>query len=148
MTHDESTTPARLRKTRRVRRALAAVVVAAAVAAAPLTNASSAKASVWDPHVTLWGYAACHPAPLAWEVAAQDVWFYVEATGEREEATVNKWSEFFSVTLNTIPSGGSWVQVFEYCNMPGSTPGWRLVRDQWVSRPWVTDFSGPYIFDA
>lgn len=135
-------------KRRSWRHAAATIVAAGALGAAPLAETSSAQANVWDPHVTMWGYAACHPAPLAYEVAAQNVWVYVEATGEREVATVNKWSEFFSVTLNTIPSGGSWVQVFEYCNTPGATPAWHYAGNRWITRPWITTYSGPHIFDV
>jgi hypothetical protein len=124
-------------------RALLYVTIIAAVVALTVGLASPANAWPWSSHVTMYGVAECKTG--ATSAPAQYIWARVDRTGEVEENSVSRWTEYFSLGLNTIPSNGSGVSVWVYCALPGLSAGWRYAGDAWVGRPWASAFSGPWV---
>lgn len=130
------------RHPRRWRRSVSAVLATIGIAIGVVTMATPAEAWTWDSNVTVWGYAGCKTTDYSAEVPADQVWIYVYGTGEIEQTGVD-WTEFYAAHLYSIPSGGSWADLWVYCAPPGETAGWRYDGAIFIDRPWVTDLDGP-----
>lgn len=129
----------------RWRRTAVAAGATLALGTASLGAAAPAHALPWSSHVDVWGFASCTTG--VWgtaNVPAKAIWMYVAKTGEIEQSSVNGWTSYFSTDLHTIPSGGSPVQIWVYCAVIGSQPGWRYAGTTSITRPWTSDYSGPW----
>jgi hypothetical protein len=124
-------------------RLAACVVTAGALITIPIITASTASAAPGNQQVDLGGYAECSTGTWSLPVPARQTWVYVEDTGERELQNA-RWDGENTARLHTIGYGGSGVQVFIYCAVPGQTPGWRYAEQLFVDEPTVGTYDGPH----
>jgi hypothetical protein len=128
----------------RWRRRFGALLATLAIVVASLGTSAPAQAWVWSPSVNIVGFASCQTPGFA-DSAAQGTWLYVYSTGETSYQNVG-WSSYWEGHLHTIPSSGSWVAVWVYCNGIGLSNGWHFSRYVWVTRPMLGAAIGPYWF--
>lgn len=109
----------------------------------PVVAAGPAEAWPGDPHVTLSGLGSCKTVALALDTAAREVQVTVRGSGESVTRPVNPWTAYWQVPLTTIPDGGSWVDVWLNCAVPGVSAGWRFAGQRFVTRPLVGSYAAP-----